>query len=589
MAIIPKPIGWMAIAILLFIALYASLPGITDASITDLTAPAAPPRPITLPFSENSAVPPHHYRIDMTIHYQPLQHGVFHITPDDCIRSILVNGTPVTLDDTAKARQCDYLNGFYLDLKNYLHTGANHLTMQLEDYGGSYAIAVFPTPGMAWPLLCLLAAALLMVGIPAYKGPDNWLYVAWLIGVLAGFEALFYIKGQNFSHDFDGHMEYIHYVLAHWTHPPAHSGWEYYHPPVYYFLCAVVWKAAALLGQDPLFALHAFSLLCYFTFLTFGIMTIGISLPHGLVRNAAAFLFALWPLHVLYATAINNDILLYPVYAAGFYFLVEWHRSFQARQLAMAMLMAALSITVKSNGMILYIVIGWAVLQALAARQVAWRSLMKRSIGLAVMISLLGCAVNLWGRTDDLPWKHSGNPLLTGNASWLSKNLTVDNSLSTYAYFDYASYLKTPFFNPWENSIDRQFFWNVLLKSSLLGEYAFEPVTLCGLLNVALLSLVLFTLGAELLTKNPKRAIHAPLLIGTLVPVLCSAANRMLYATAIASDFRYIYPMLTAFVPLVMQGTGVYRERGLPVLHAAYLFCIGSMIVLEACFIISVL
>jgi hypothetical protein len=46
-----------------------------------------------------------------------------------------------------------------------------------------------------------------------------------------------------------GHIDYVQYMFTHWSVPPAQGGWEFYQPPLYYFLSALWMQAGQLLGR----------------------------------------------------------------------------------------------------------------------------------------------------------------------------------------------------------------------------------------------------------------------------------------------------------------------------------------------------
>lgn len=56
------------------------------------------------------------------------------------------------------------------------------------------------------------------------------------------------------GYDGFGHFTYIWYVAQTWRVPLSTSGWSFFHPPLYYFVMALIWKA--LSGIDPFVRLH---------------------------------------------------------------------------------------------------------------------------------------------------------------------------------------------------------------------------------------------------------------------------------------------------------------------------------------------
>src|SRR5205085_1406631 len=70
-----------------------------------------------------------------------------------------------------------------------------------------------------------------------------------------------------------GHFTYIWFMADHWRVPPPTSGWSFFHPPMYYWLMASIWRLAESL--DPLVRLKIGTAL-----------TSTLGLAHGLVIYA---------------------------------------------------------------------------------------------------------------------------------------------------------------------------------------------------------------------------------------------------------------------------------------------------------------
>src|SRR3990172_7023155 len=68
----------------------------------------------------------------------------------------------------------------------------------------------------------------------------------WMILGITAFGALlrlFYVFRTPYSlrsYDAEGHVDYIFYVLTHWSIPPADLAWQSYQPPLYYFFSAIL-------------------------------------------------------------------------------------------------------------------------------------------------------------------------------------------------------------------------------------------------------------------------------------------------------------------------------------------------------------
>jgi 4-amino-4-deoxy-L-arabinose transferase-like glycosyltransferase len=93
--------------------------------------------------------------------------------------------------------------------------------------------------GVAYPMSqrTFIALASVMVALAAAVRLSN----AFIYHPLQGYDAF-------------GHFTYIWYVAETWRVPLSTSGWSFFHPPLYYFVMALIWKG--LSGIDPLLRLH---------------------------------------------------------------------------------------------------------------------------------------------------------------------------------------------------------------------------------------------------------------------------------------------------------------------------------------------
>lgn len=95
---------------------------------------------IKIPYSSNQDGDIGLYTYSMTLKNSILFSGTIHLTPDDCIGSIRINGQlqPKLLEETQHL--CDCINGFYINLKPYLSKGNNQIIMEIRNTHGFYGL-----------------------------------------------------------------------------------------------------------------------------------------------------------------------------------------------------------------------------------------------------------------------------------------------------------------------------------------------------------------------------------------------------------------------------------------------------------------
>ena len=84
----------------------------------------------------------------------------------------------------------------------------------------------------------------------------------FVAGLYLRFIYLAYTPYRVRGHDVIPHLDYIRYVAEHFAIPPRADGWQFYQPPLYYFLSAIWFRIGeginriedALIGDLQLFA-----------------------------------------------------------------------------------------------------------------------------------------------------------------------------------------------------------------------------------------------------------------------------------------------------------------------------------------------
>jgi len=140
---------------------------------------------ITPPFVDESRPAAADYRIDAILNERSPVQGVVHITPDDCLTRLEVNGRVYPLQELGAATLCSWGKGFDVDLGAYVHTGPNAISLSIHNNGGPWGLKFRPSPFDRTMGSLDVAVALLFV--------PYLVAVLWIAGVLRSRGRLFWV------------------------------------------------------------------------------------------------------------------------------------------------------------------------------------------------------------------------------------------------------------------------------------------------------------------------------------------------------------------------------------------------------------
>ena len=133
-------------------------------------------------------------------------------------------------------------------------------------------------------LLCFLAAALIRLN-------NNFKFIP------AG------------GYDAGGHLSYIYQMKSGWGIPLANEGWSTFHPPLYYFLMANIWKALGEKSPLPIHViLRTVSTLSNLAIALLTLLCINMIWPERPLISLLGICFILFvPLHIYSSSMIGNE------------------------------------------------------------------------------------------------------------------------------------------------------------------------------------------------------------------------------------------------------------------------------------------
>lgn len=204
------------------------------------------------------------------------------IIPDDEILALTINKKPVNFDNISDQERRDYSKGFIYDLKPYLHIGKNEVEIIYTDSGGLMGVVIGAVGDPSFNRI-LYGLLFLMGVLLAYKfiKVSNLKTSIKILFLGALFIRIIYFTvtpPDVRDHDLGDHAGYIEYLTTHWMPPPLDYavGGAFFHPPLYYYTGAIVYKVAQIFEPANKFAIYRIeqilSLIYSMGFVLFGLL-----------------------------------------------------------------------------------------------------------------------------------------------------------------------------------------------------------------------------------------------------------------------------------------------------------------------------
>ncbi|WP_161973354.1 hypothetical protein [Arcticibacter tournemirensis] len=386
---------------------------------------------------------------------------------------------------------------------------------------------------------------------------------------------LFNIPESAFSYDYNGHMQYIQYILERRHVPVASGGWSFYHPSLYYLCASFVLQIA---GYRDFFVSEAvpkisqaLSLVIFIFYLYYSLKTIDLFYrqnklisrkdsmsPKIYLLVAGVVMF--WTSNAICSIRVGNDIMFDLLYAVSFYFTVKWWYMRRIEHFVLALTFAALCVWAKTNGLIAFGVIGLLLVFVGIIPQLNRRSvqyLFKLVLYIVVFSSTL-----YFSFYDKLEMNkvHSDNKLIVGNVGGLSESLKVYNTTENFLVLNPVKFVEIPFTSSFDDNKGRQFFWFYLLKTSMFGEFRFDGIFISWMargLSLLLLAVIpIFVLG---IFSSFREAL--PISVNICLLLLSMILFRIFYPYSCSNDFRYIYPTVVPFAIFIGKGIEAFDTQ----------------------------
>lgn len=527
---------------------------------------------VELPYKEAGSDKIKRFFVSVPVVFSRGESTEFAVIPDDCLKRMEVNGKKVSLSRINDAALCDYRRGFHIDLHDYLKPGNNDVTFLIEDRGGSRALSFARVSSFfentALQILWFLWGG--MVGYLVARRLGFSVALSGLSGVALAVRIIYLLhtSWDLRTYDVEGHLWYLKNIAETMAIPSSQACWVCYHPPLYYMLSGMVYEFFSLISSSAArTGVQFFSLALNFGFIIFVLMIL-----RRLVTNAQTlfFLSALvlfFPSLIIHAPRIGNDVLMYFAFGAAFYFYILWIQT--KRGLMPMLVFSVVALFAKMNGVLIMGIIGIAYLI---------RTIMFRRVWVSIKPMAMISAVFILAVVAYLLVQHvRGAEGVVGNSGGLNSYLFVGNEPVNYLSFDFTSYLKEPFTDPWNDGKGRQYFWNFLLKTSLFGEFSYSGQVVWGLgytLSVLYLLLIAGVLYGLWRLKNQDVLQAVPFMTAALVLLAGALYLRLSIPAACSNDFRYILPIILPVTYFLGYGLEQLRREG------RFVYWVGGAVIL---------
>lgn len=359
------------------------------------------------------------------------------------------------------------------------------------------------------------------------------------------------------SNDVYGHIDYTEYIANQWFSPAFYFGREYFQPPTYYYLTGTVYS----LFRDsefinPLSAVRAVSLALFSIYCLYGIRTLRLCVKHeNLAYYVACILLVFWPVNMIMATRINNDIALTAAWAAMLFYAARWWQLRDMKDLRFALCALAIAFAIKSSAVVPAFILGMCMLAGLLTRRIAWKSLFGRHCFLGYIAVLTGIAINV-SKAAYLQFWHKRD--ITN----LHFGGTGPNFMSWdhFLRFDIKSFIERPQLI----RFDEPGYLNYAIKTLLYGEFIWKWPMIATAINylvLALLALLIAGLAKRLMQWRAQEYGITPYVLGIMLPLLSVSVFTYVKHNFVCQDSRFIVPVLIAFVALYLNATLALKSR----------------------------
>lgn len=372
------------------------------------------------------------------------------------------------------------------------------------------------------------------------------------------------------DHDAFGHLEFIQYIVNNGRLPIYNQGWEFYQQPLYYAIGALTYRISQLLQLDFHFILQILSLTFFMGTLVCFYFIIKLFIRTPLLRLLTFCLVVFWPSGIIHSVRVGNDTLQYLTFTASFLFLLKWVKTRNINMMYASSILFIISMLTKSNAVILLPLFFVTYYQKLSSMKLKLKQIFKHLLlpFIVVIISLFILTYN--------NFFHQQQNYFVANVTNLNGNLRVENNPVNFLYFDWATFIKRNYINPWDDTTGRQYFWNYLLKTSLFGEFGFSgkiQLILSQVLSFTIVMVITYTIIGAFSQRKKQLMKFVYIYLFLISQLVFMIVGRIFLPFASTNDFRFIFPSIVSFAILFASAISFFKVKKLIFFeYVGYLF-----------------
>jgi len=388
-------------------------------------------------------------------------------------------------------------------------------------------------------LFLFIVLSALTVGCSLHRQYDSEKLVAYIlfIGFVVRIGYMLYTPCTTMGHDFEGHAAYIQNMLD--GHLPESNEDQFYHPPLFYFLSAVViFILKPILGlTNEIDIINCARLVsCFFSCMTLYCVK-SLCTELKIKKPIPLALTAFLPNFFFMGARVNNDAIVVFFMTMILLYSIRWYKEQNRKNTVILALSFGLGMMSKMSVAVLAIPTGLLMLYVLA-ESIKTRTSSKtiKSLFLFGFICIpLGLAYPIRNLIlFDQPFTYV---LDVGSGIFASENYSFIQRFLTFPI--------TRMFNPVYNDVFNDYnIWMYLLKGGLFGEFSFDipraiPVSLLILYSIISLFMVISVIWS---LRTDNISINYLELSGIELMFAYIAFN-IRYPYGCTMDFRYIAPV----------------------------------------------
>lgn len=350
------------------------------------------------------------------------------------------------------------------------------------------------------------------------------------------------------AYDWQGHQQYILFLLENGHLPSATFGWETFQPPLYYVTCALWLKYTAIV-EFGYGSLQSISVAISIATLLVGLW-IGMLLCKENLTGALIFglIMAVFPGLIVLSSQITNDGLVTLLLFIVIGLLLRWNEFRQTKDVIAASIVLGFAILTKSTALLLIPVLVISIVTAANISKKRMAILLSGTLMILVIIT---------GWFFVLRFGIEGQTSFVGNEAGIHKSIIVPLATKDFVTFNPFTTIYFPFTDD-ITTPRREILFERLFKTAHFGHHYFEPIRLGSTLVVSGLVMLVFMLLGMRSKKFPGKIILLSVFAVFIVGVFIHRFRTPSIANA---HFRFIVPMIIPVIAFAVHAATDTRKK----------------------------